>query len=143
MVELEKNSPQDNPWEENLDKFLNSNFATVVLGGFGDKIAIALIFNKLKEFEIGPDEVHDLIVQNEQLFAQVRDAEWRHYTAKYGQYIQRLNSSRLTDAALLKAFRKKRPDLLNVIMTIPGGLAWLHAQLNLLRDKLGIPQETP
>jgi hypothetical protein len=108
----------------------------ILVGAFGDKVAIGFLFGKLKK--ITPDDIYTSIKENKQLFADVKDEEW----IKYRRLAKKGHADRLTNEVLIKAFRRKRCDLLNVIWNLPQGRPWIYGQVNILREKLGLPLET-
>ncbi len=104
----------------------------VIVGAFGDKAAIGFLFGKLKG--VTPDDIYLCIKENRQLFADVKDEEW----IKYRKLARKGNADRLTNEVLIKEFRKRRTDLLDVIWNVPQGRPWIYGQLNILREKLGV-----
>jgi hypothetical protein len=107
-----------------------------LVGAFGDQVAIGFLFGKLKK--VTPDDIYLAIKENKQLFAEVKEEEWE----RYRKLSRKGHPEKLTNAVLIQKFRKRRPDLLNVIWNIPQGRPWIYFQLNILREKLGLPKET-
>jgi hypothetical protein len=107
----------------------------IMVGAFGDRVAIGFLFAKLNP--VTPDEVRLCIKENRQLFAKVNEEDWQSYR----KLASTVNPQRLTNEIIIKEFRKRRLDLLNVIWSIPEGCPWIYEQVNILRERLGLPRE--
>ena len=116
------------PWWKQLEG--------IAVGAFGDKIAIGFLFGQMKD--VTTDEVRLCIIEKRQLFAEVSDEDWQNYR----KLASTVNPQRLTNEIIIKEFRKRRLDLLNVIWSIPEGRPWIYGQVNILREKLGLPKES-
>jgi hypothetical protein len=116
------------PWGKQLEGIL--------VGAFGDRVAIGFLFRQLKP--VTPEEVRLCIKENRQLFAEVPEEDWQNYR----KLASTVNPKRLTNEIIIKEFRKRRLDLLNVIWSIPEGRPWIYGQVNILREKLGLPKES-
>ena len=96
------------------------------------KMAIGYLFRKLKT--LTQDEVHEHIAADKPLLENLNDSDWsrwRDFAIKYG-------IGDITMERVVETFRKKRLDLLMVVMNTPNGMAWLEKQLKILRSNLGL-----
>lgn len=96
------------------------------------KVALAYLFRKIKSRT--PDELHEHIRADKPLLEGLDDADW----SQWRELAIRWRIRDITMETILNAFRKKRLDLLIVIMNTPNGMAWLEGQVKILRSKLGL-----
>ena len=98
--------------------------------GFGDSVAIGVIFGMISDTQ--PVELYNAIVNNQDLTSTVTDDNW----VDIRKMSNRINLNEISTQRILNELRKKRLDLLSIIINTPGGLQWVDSQLAAVKKKL-------
>lgn len=102
----------------------------ILIGGFGDRVAIGYLFGYLEE--VTPDELYSYIKDNKSLFENVSEEDW----AKWRGLARTARIGEITLERILKEFRKRRFDLVSVIENCDPEQAWIEAQVSELHKKI-------
>lgn len=79
-----------------------------------------------------PEACERDIQENNPLFRNTADEEWE----EYANSIVLIPGLNINYEKILAILNKHRPDLLAVICSSPGGIAWLEAQVEIAKKKL-------
>ena len=96
-----------------------------------DNIIANEIVSRMKDST--PENTREAIENNVLLFKNVTDEEWE----KYRKRIQMVPGLKLDYDAIVDALDANRPEILVVITSTPGGVAWLREQVRIGQEKLG------
>ena len=98
--------------------------------GFGDKLLDGFIPELLGH--VGLDDCCDYITQDKDLLSDVPEERWETISklVKAAKY-------ELTTERVVTQLQKNRPDVLGIIINMPGGSEWLNRQIQNCRQKLG------
>jgi len=104
----------------------------VAIGAFGDRVLIGVLLGFLDDET--PGLCYKRITENAPLFDFISDEDWQMYAEK----AKRVNFKDITVERVAKELKKHRNDLYSVIIKTPGGADWLRAQVDTVRQKMGI-----
>ena len=108
------------------------DFGKLLTSGFGDRLLIGLAIGLLKKAT--PEECYELIRDNRSLFEGVSDEDWAGY-----REVAKDIKVEVTSESVISQLRKRRVDLLGVILNHPSGMDWLDRQIAELKKKMGVP----
>jgi hypothetical protein len=111
-------------WLERIGGFLS--------GAFGPRFAIGALIGLMKD--ITPFQCYEFIRDNKGLFPDLTEDDW----GKVREFMQKAHLENIDIEQVRKQFKRRRPDLLQVIVNQPKGEEWLENQVALLKVKLGI-----
>jgi len=100
--------------------------------GFGDQVLMGVFLGFLDN--ITPYRCYEYIRDNLQLGYQLAETSW----AKYQRVAKKANLGSITRDSVVAELREHRPDILGVILNHPEGLKWLDAQIDQMKQKLGL-----
>jgi hypothetical protein len=86
-----------------------------------------------------PEECRETILLNKQIMRDISDDKYSQYR-KIMIPIQKYLKGDIDYLAVVNAMDKNRPDLLAVICSTEGGIAWLKSQVETGRQKLGLSE---
>lgn len=113
----------------NIGESLNK-LGEVLSLGFGDAVAVGMIFGMISDTQ--PVELYNAIINKQDLTVTVTEDNW----ADIRRMADRINLDEINTQRILNELRKKRLDLLSVIINTPGGLQWVDSQLATVKKKL-------
>jgi len=108
-------------WAEKLSK--------VLMGGFGPEVVQGLIASYFER--MSTEKCQQYICENKNLTGNVSDKQW-----KLLREAARTIQIDLSYGAVVKEIKTNRPDILGIITTTEGGVAWLRRQVEEARKKL-------
>lgn len=111
-------------WLERIGGFLS--------GAFGPRFAIGALIGLMDD--ITPFQCYEFVRDNKDLFPDLTEDDWR----KIREFMQKARLQDIDIEQVRKQFKRRRPDLLQVIVNQPQGEVWLTNQITRLRVKLGI-----
>lgn len=111
-------------WLERVGGFLT--------GAFGPRFAIGALIGLIDD--ITPFQCYEFIRDNKDLFPDLTEDDW----GKVREFMQKAHLGDIDIEQVRKQFKRRRPDLLQVIVNQPNGEEWLANQITRLRVKLGI-----
>lgn len=107
----------------------------VLASGFGDRVATGILFGFVEN--VSPARLYQYIKEDKALGYWLSDGEWE----KYRKMVKNVDTSTLGEVTWQRAvseLRKRRPELLGVIINTPGGHDWLDRQLKRMKERLGL-----
>ena len=104
----------------------------ILTGGFGDKVLVGIAIGLIKKAT--PEDCYELIRDNRSLFEGVSDEDWAGY-----REVAKDIKVEVTSESVISQLRKRRVDLLGVILNHPSGMDWLDRQIAELKKKMGVP----
>jgi len=107
----------------------------ILRGGWGEKVAIGILFGYLDP--ITPQQVYEYISSQKDLLANLSEEEWAHYK----KLAEGMPLSNIDTTRVLLELKKRRLDLLSIILNTPNGEKWCSDQIDRLREKLGVLTE--
>ncbi len=107
----------------------------VALGGWGDRIILGFLFGKLSD--VTPEQFSQAADKGSPLIQGVSDQDWQ----EWAELARMAHVEKVTFDQLLDMCGKKRPDLLEVLVTNSNARPWLVNQLAEIKVKLGIYQD--
>lgn len=102
--------------------------------GFGDRVLIGILFGFVDN--VTPMRMYEYIRDNQQLGYWLSGADWEKYKGMVKKTPIPIDDFTYENA--VKELKKRRPDLLGVIINIPNGENWLRGQIVELKRKLGL-----
>lgn len=107
----------------------------VLASGFGDRVVTGILFGFVEN--VSPARLYQYIKEDKALGYWLSDGDWQ----RYRKMVKNVDVSALGEVTFERAvseLRKRRPDLLGVIMNTPGGHDWLDKQLTRMKERLGL-----
>lgn len=107
----------------------------ILASGFGDRVATGILFSFIEN--VTPARLYEYIKEDKPLGYWLSDGDWERYRGM----VKNVDASTLGEVTWQRAvseLRKRRPELLGVIINTPGGHAWLEKQLNRFKERLGL-----
>lgn len=112
---------------------ITEHVGQMLIGGWGVRVAIGYLFGLLKP--VTPEIVYSYITESRPLFIEVPGEEWE----KWRSLAKTAKLNDITTERVIAEFRKRRPDLLQVIINSPSGMTWVETQVSELHQKLSSP----
>ena len=106
-----------------------SKLSNILLGGFGPEVVQGLIAGYFER--ISTEKCQQYIRENKNLTEHVSEKQWNLLR----NTVQSTKID-LSYGAVIKEISSHRPDVLGVIATTDGGVAWLRRQVEEARKKL-------
>ena len=104
----------------------------IVRSGWGEKISIGILIGHLES--VTPQQVHEYISSQKDLFDNISEEEWEHYQ----KMVEGISISNIDTARVRVELNKRRNDLYSIILNTPNGEKWLSGQIDRLKEKLGL-----
>ncbi len=111
-------------WLERIGGFLT--------GAFGPRFAIGALIALMDD--ITPFQCYEFIRDNKDLLPDLTEDDW----GKVRELIQKAHLEDIDTEQVRKQFKRRRPDLLQVIVNQPNGEEWFESQVTRLKSKLDI-----
>lgn len=105
-------------------------FGKIIAAGFGNRILVGIFVGLLNN--VTPARAYEYIKDNLKLGYWLSDDDWK----KYSRMAKSANVGDMTTEDIIKELRKKRLDILGVILNHPDGEKWLDNQVIGLKKKL-------
>lgn len=103
-----------------------------VVGAFGPRFAIGALIGLMDD--LTPFQCYEFIRDNKDLFPDLTEDDW----TKVRGFMQKAHLENIDIEQVRKQFKRRRPDLLQVIVNQPNGEEWLNNQMVRLKAKLQI-----
>lgn len=110
-------------WLERIGGFLS--------GAFGPRFAIGMLIGLLDD--VTPFQCYEYIRDKKDLLPDITEEDWE----KARDFIRKSHIQEIDIGQIRRQFKRRHPDLMQVIVNHPDGEAWLDNQVAHLMDKLG------
>jgi len=104
----------------------------IVRSGWGEKISIGILIGHLES--VTPQQVHEYISSQKDLFDNISEEEWEHYR----KMVEGISISNIDTTRVMAELKKRRLDILQIMTNTTGGFDWLDSQVKRLRKNLGL-----
>lgn len=106
----------------------------VLTVGFGDRIIIGVIMGFWDG--VSPKRAYEYIRDDIKLGYWITEENWQRYRRMAKQANIQAHIGEITKDRIITELRKRRPDLLSVIINHPEGEKWLQKQIDMFKEKL-------